>query len=44
MWEGQFDLENGSNILVENSIHMVKYVFFENFMMVWVRSILCYGG
>ena len=44
MWGGRFDLANGSNILVANSIHMVNYMLCENVMEVWVRSILVVVG
>jgi hypothetical protein len=44
MWGSLFDLQNGSNMLVENSIRMVNYVFCENAMVVWVRSYLVVVG
>ena len=41
---GWLKLENGNNMLVANSIHMVNYVLCENVMVVWVHSILGCGG
>jgi hypothetical protein len=44
IWKGQFNLANGSNILVVNLIHMVNYKLCGNVMEVWVRSILVVVG